>query len=72
MELKQGDRVELRNGWNVYRVNEMHGAFALVQCVSFVEEEDLGDQIPCVRLGQEIWISTYHATRFQDASYRPV
>ena len=72
MELKQGDKVELRDGLNVYGVIEMHGAFALIQCIHFTGDEDLGDRITCTFSGELIWISTYHAGSFQDASYRPV
>lgn len=72
MEMKQGDKVELRDGFNLYKVVEAHGAFAFVECTHFVKEENLGDGIMCKRQGQQVWIATYHAWKFQDASYRPV
>lgn len=70
--MKQGDKVELRDGLNIYEVVEDHGAFALLQCASFVGEEDLGDRITCTFLGELIWVATYFEWKFQDASYRAV
>jgi len=60
--------LELLPGGNKYRViklsptpgSEYKGCY-LLECIDFWCDEDLGDQIYCNRLGQRIWVASFHA-----------
>lgn len=67
-----GKKVERVDGYNVYKVVETSDAFTLLECILFFEEENLGDQIYCSRVHQNIWICNWHAPGFQCAEYRPL
>lgn len=60
MTFQIGDLIQEENGLNVYRIVSFQGRLALLQCVYFVESEDMGDGIYCHCLGMEIWIAQFH------------
>ena len=65
--IKQGTVVELSDGWNHFQVLQADDKFALLKCIVFVREEDLGDQIMCTRQDQEIWIAQFHAWKYEES-----
>lgn len=65
-EIKLGMNVELSDGWNIYSVIDEQDRLVKLKCIAFVRTEDLGDQIMCVREGQEIWIAKFHSPLFDE------
>lgn len=60
-----GAELKLRDGGNVYTVEEVDGRHLLLKCIWFSCKENLGDLIFCNREGQKIWISKYHAQHYE-------
>jgi hypothetical protein len=67
-KLKAGKTVELRDEWNQYEVLKADDSFALLKCVVFVRQEDLGDKIMCTQHDQEIWVAQFHAWKYETSS----
>ena len=65
--LEQGKTIELSTGWNQYKVLKADDKFALLKCVVFVRDEDLGDAIICNRQDQEIYIAQFHAWLYEES-----
>jgi hypothetical protein len=67
-KLEAGKTVELSDEWNQYEVLKADDKFALLKCVAFVRQEDLGDQIICARHNQEIWVAQFHAWKYEESA----
>lgn len=57
----------LLEGGNKYKVREVcptvgaeYRGLYLLECVDFWCVEDLGDGIECHKVGQKIWVASYH------------
>lgn len=50
------------NTYKVLKLIEDNGQckFAHLECIDYYDDDDLGDQIMCRKLGQLIWIANYH------------
>lgn len=55
--MKQNDVVALKGGVNLYRVCEVQGKTAQLECIKFEAIENLGDGIMASRQGSKNWIA---------------
>jgi hypothetical protein len=63
-ELTVGTEVKLRFGRNLYRVEQKQGKLIQLVCLTFLQQEDLGDLIRCSGEGDKLWVATFHAWNF--------
>lgn len=56
-------------GFSTYEVLvEDNGGCSQLKCVSFVQDEDLGDGIVCCHEGQTMWVAHYHMFGFTEVT----
>lgn len=60
-----GDCISLINGANTYKIIEKDGdKFIKLECIVFVNSENLGDNIIAKYSGVKLWICNYHWHNF--------
>ena len=68
---KLGQLIERKDGFNVYKVVRQQGGLLKLECVSFVQSEDLGDNIWIRDYNDAEWVAmSFFEPEYQNASYR--
>ncbi len=64
-----GDCLSLINGSNIYKIIQKDGDnFIQLECIFFVNSENLGDNIISKYSGIKLWICSYHWHQFRTVS----
>lgn len=63
MQHKTGSTIQSKSK-NKYAVLAACEKYMHLECIDFIEEDDLGDGIMCQRKGSKFWVAQYHAGLF--------